>query len=85
MTKSKGKASPDEQLYRRNEEAEKLKLIKFHKGRDAYELYNCAGIVPWHNQWHREMTNQQIVPVPFPLGGWHWYSDTKNGLRNGAR
>jgi hypothetical protein len=25
--------------YRRIEEAEKLKLIKFHKGKDAYELY----------------------------------------------
>jgi hypothetical protein len=26
------------------------------------------------------MTNQQTVPVPFPIGGWHWHSDAKNGL-----
>jgi len=43
---------------------------------------NCARIVPWHDQWHREMTNQQTVPVPFPIGGWHWHSDAKNGLIN---
>jgi hypothetical protein len=30
---------------------------------------NCARIVPWHEQWHREMTNQRTVPVPFPIGG----------------
>jgi hypothetical protein len=45
---------------------------------------NCARIVPWHEEWHREMTKQQTVPVPFPIGGWHWHSDAKNGLRNGA-
>jgi hypothetical protein len=39
VTKSKGKASPDAQLHRRIEEPQKLKLIKFQKGRDAYELY----------------------------------------------
>jgi hypothetical protein len=38
---------------------------------------NCARIVPWHDRWHREMTNQQTVPVPFPIGGWHWHSDAK--------
>ena len=41
---------------------------------------NWAGIVPWHDKWHRAMTNQQTVPVPFPIGGWHWHSDAKNGL-----
>jgi hypothetical protein len=39
---------------------------------------NCGRIVPWHDRWHREMTNQQTVPVPFPIGGWHWHSDAKN-------
>jgi hypothetical protein len=45
---------------------------------------NYARIVPWHDKWHGEMTNHSTVPVPFPIGGWHWHSDAKDGLRNGA-
>jgi len=34
-----GKGLSRRTAYRRIEEAEKLKLIKFQKGKDAYELY----------------------------------------------
>jgi hypothetical protein len=37
--KIEGKGASRRTAYRRIEEAEKLKLIKFHKGKDAYELY----------------------------------------------
>jgi hypothetical protein len=37
--KIEGKGVSRRTAYRRIEEAEKLKLIKFHKGKDAYELY----------------------------------------------
>ena len=37
--KIEGKGLSRRTAYRRIEEAEKLKLIKFHKGKDAYELY----------------------------------------------
>jgi hypothetical protein len=37
--KIEGKGLSRRTAYRRIEEAEKLKLIKFQKGKDAYELY----------------------------------------------
>ena len=37
--KIEGKGLSRRTVYRRIEEAEKLKLIKFQKGKDAYELY----------------------------------------------
>jgi len=40
--KIEGKGVSRRTAYRRIEEAEKLKLIKFHKGKDAYELYSLC-------------------------------------------
>jgi hypothetical protein len=37
--KIEGKGVSRRTAYHRIEEAEKLKLIKLHKGKDAYELY----------------------------------------------
>ena len=37
--KIEGKGVFRRAAYRRIEEAEKLKLINFHKGKEAYELY----------------------------------------------
>jgi hypothetical protein len=39
VTKSKGKASPDEPLIAELKKRRSSKLIKFQKGKDAYELY----------------------------------------------
>ena len=75
--KIEGKGVSRRTAYRRIEEAEKLKQSSSTKEKTAISCINRARIVPWHDKWHRGMTNQQTVPVPFPIGGWHWHSDAK--------
>ena len=69
VTKSKGKASPDEPLIAELKKRRNSGLSSSRKEKTPMSCINCARIVPWHDRWHREMTNQQTVPVAFPIGG----------------